>query len=696
QGSGAAGLHPLRRPPGSVPALRPRPDGGTDAGGAARAAGGARAGQSGQAGRGHRARQPADPGQPALRPRPLGLQGLLRRPRPLAATHGGGARPRALAPRPRARHARHRRGLHAVPGGGGGRRLPRRRRGAMSEPLADRSALSREEKLALLAHLARQKERAARTFPLTFAQQRLWFLARLEPENHANHIFRAVVWRGPLDAGALRRALAEVVRRHESLRTTFPEMDGEPRQKVAPAADLPLPVEDLGSLPLPEARERARELAEAESRRGFDLARGPVFRARLLRLAPAEHVLLLAMHHIVSDGWSMGLLFRELTALYRAFAAGLPSPLPEPAAQYPDFAAWQRARLTDERLAAELAWWRRKLAGYPDYLELPGDRPRPAGGSFKGAVEPFEIPPELSERLRALALREGATPFMLLLAAFETFLYRVSGQDAFLVATNVAGRNRTELEGVIGFFTEILLLRARVGGGLTFRELLSWVRQDSLDAQAHQELPFERLVEELQPERHLSHNPLYQVLFVLQNLPGGAVEVPGVELGGLPMERGLAKLDLTLEMAERDGVFSGYFEYNTDLFDRATVARLVGNFLQLLAGIAGGGIERPLGELPLLTAEERRRALAEWNPRFTGAAGLIPERVAEQARRAPGAPAVLFGDGALSYAELEAGANRLARALRRRGVGPDSPVGVCLERSLEMPMALLGVLKAGG
>ncbi len=564
----------------------------------------------------------------------------------------------------------------------------------MSEPMADRAALSREEKLALLAHLARQKERAARTFPLSFAQQRLWFLARLEPENHANHIFRAVVWRGPLDADALRRSLAEVVRRHESLRTTFPEVDGEPRQKVAPAADLPLPVEDLGPLPLPEARERARGLAEEESRRGFDLTRGPVFRARLLRLAAAEHVLLLSMHHIVSDGWSMGLLFRELTALYRAFAAGLPSPLPEPAVQYPDFAAWQRARLTGERLAGELAWWRERLAGYPDYLELPGDRPRPAGGSFKGAVEPFEVPLALSERLRALALREGSTPFMVLLAAFETFLHRISGQDAFLVATNVAGRNRTELEGVIGFFTEILLLRARLDGGLTFRQLLSWVRQDSLDAQAHQELPFERLVEELQPERHLSHNPLYQVLFVLQNLPGGAVELPGVELAGLAVERGLAKLDLTLEMAERDGIFAGYFEYNTDLFDRATVARMAGNFLQLLAGIADG-TERPLGELPLLTPQERRRALGEWNPRFTGAAGLIPERVAEQARRTPGAPAVLFGDGALSYAELEAGANRLARALRRLGVGLDSAVGLCVERSLEMPLAMLGILKAG-
>ncbi|MEA2603268.1 MAG: hypothetical protein QOF89_4260 [Acidobacteriota bacterium] len=572
----------------------------------------------------------------------------------------------------------------------------------MNEPMTDRSTLSRDEKLALLARLARQKERAARAFPLTFAQQRLWFLDRLDPGSHANNIFRAVTWSGALDAGALRRALAEVVRRHEALRTCFPEVDGEPRQKVAPAADFPLPVEDLGSLPPAEGRRRARELAEAESRRGFDLARGPLFRARLVRLAADEHVLFLTLHHMVSDGWSMGLLFHEMTVLYRAFAAGLASPLPEPALQYPDFAAWQRERLTGERLAGELAWWRERLAGFPDYLELPGDRPRLAGGSFRGALETFTLAPELSEGLRTLARGAGATPFMVLLAAFETFLYRMTGQDAFLVATNVAGRNRTELEGVIGFFTEILLLRARLSRDVTFRELLAWVRRDALDAQTHQELPFERLVEELQPERHLSHNPLYQVLFVLQNVPGGgAVAIPGARLGNLPLERGLAKLDLTLEMMEHEGVFSGYFEYNTDLFEAATVSRMVECFLQLLGGIidgsTAGGADRPVGELALLTPEQRQRALVDWNPRFSGAPRLVPERVSEQARRTPEAPAVLFGDGeALTYGELEAGANRLARELRRLGVGPDSRVGVCLERSLAMPMALLGVLKAGG
>ena len=566
----------------------------------------------------------------------------------------------------------------------------------MSEPLKDLSGLSREDKLALLARLARQKERASRSFPLSFAQQRLWFLDRLDPGNYANNIFRAVTWDGPLNAAALGRALSEVVRRHESLRTTFPEVEGEPRQKVAPAADLPLPVENLRHVPAEERSRRVRELAVEESRRPFDLANGPVFRTRLVQLAEEEHVLFLAMHHIVSDGWSMGVLFRELTALYRAFAGGLPAPsLPELPVQYPDFAAWQRERLSGDRLDGELAWWRERLAGFPDYLELPTDHLRPPGGSFRGAIEPFTLPPEMAEALRALARQEGSTPFMVLLAAFEILLYRYSEQETFLVATNVAGRNRTELEGVIGFFAEILLLRARLDRGLSFRELLAWVQRDTLDAQEHQELPFERLVEELQPDRHLSHNPLYQVLFVLQNTPGGSVELPGVRLGNLALERALAKLDLTLDMVERGDVFAGFFEYNTDLFERATIARLTEHFLQLLAGIVADP-DRRVGDLPLLTPEERRRALVEWNPAFSGSPGLVPELVSEQARRTPDAPAVLFGDGILTFAELEARSNRLARSLRRLGVGLDAPVGVCLERSLAMPLALLGVIKAGG
>ncbi len=559
----------------------------------------------------------------------------------------------------------------------------------VNPPVKTATGLSREEKLALLARLAVQKERAARSFPLSFAQQRLWFLDRLEPGNHTHNVFRALTWSGVLDVEALRKSLSELVRRHEALRTVFPEVEGEPRQKVVPAFELMLPVEAVVDL------DDARRVAEEEARQPLDLIAGPIFRARLLRVSPEEHVLLLTIHHIGFDGWSMGLLYRDLTALYRAYSAGVNPTLPEPALQYPDFAAWQRERLTDERLAGELSWWRDRLAGFPDYLELPADRLRPSGGSFRGSIESFSLGPDLSESLRVLARNEGSTPFIVLLAAFELLLFRVSEQNAFLVGTNVAGRNRTELEGVIGFFAEILLLRARLDGTASFRHLLEWVHRDTLDAQAHQELPFERLVEDLQPQRQLSHNPLYQVLFVLQNVPGGTVELPGIKLGSLPLERGLAKLDLTLDMVERGGVLAGFLEYNADLFDRTTVARLAGCFVQLLVGIAADP-GRAVGELPLLTAEERHRALAEWNPRFTGAPALVPSRISEQALRTPEAPAVLFGDEVLTFAQLEDQSNRLAFALRRLGVGLDTPVGVCLERSLHMPMALLGVLKSGG
>jgi amino acid adenylation domain-containing protein len=559
----------------------------------------------------------------------------------------------------------------------------------------DLATLSREEKLALLARLAREKERAARTFPLSFAQQRLWVLDRLDPGHFANNIFRAVAWSGPLDVGALRRSLAEIVRRHEALRACFVEHEGEPGQRVTAAREVLGEVEELGGLAPERRRERAGELAREESRHAFDLANGPVFRARLLRLAAEEHVLLLNMHHIVSDGWSLGLLFHELTTLYRAFAEGLPSPLPEPALQYPDFAEAQRRHLSGARLADKLRFWSERLKGFPDRLDLPFDRPRPAGGSLRGAIEPFELPADLSREVRALARREGATPFMALLAAFELTLFRWSGQRAFLLGTNVAGRDRPELEGLIGDFAETLVLRARVESRTSFRELLAWARNDLLEAQVHRDLPFERLVEHLRPEREMATNPLFQVSFVFQNAPAGGAAPPGVSLGTLPVERGLAKLDLTLEMVERDGTFSGYLEYNTDLFERATAARLAADFVRLLSAAAADP-DRAAGELPRLTAEERHRALFDWNPRPPAPPALVAARIAERARLAPESPAVLFGGQALSFEELDSRANRLARALRRLGVGADTRVGVCLERSLHLPVALLGVLKSGG
>ncbi|HVR97698.1 MAG TPA: amino acid adenylation domain-containing protein, partial [Thermoanaerobaculia bacterium] len=565
----------------------------------------------------------------------------------------------------------------------------------MSEP-SKPLGLSREEKLALLERLTHQKERVSRTFPLSFAQQRLWFLDQLDPGNHVNNIFRAQVWHGPLDVAALQRALTEIVRRHESLRAVFPTVDGEARQRVTPAAEVPLPVEDLSGYRAETRRGRAQERAHAESRHAFDLANGPLFRAGLLRLAPEEHVLLLGMHHIVSDGWSMGLLFRELTVLYRAFAGGLTSPLPELPLQYPDFAAWQRDKLAGSALDAGLVFWRERLAGADTVLELPADRPRPALESFRGAIHLFSVPEADARRLAALGREAGATTFMTLLAAYEVLLHRVTGQADFLIGTPVAGRDRAEVEELIGFFANTLLLRARLTASPTFREVLARVRRDTLEGYGQADVPFERIVEELRPERHLSHNPLFQTMFALQNQPGGAVELPGLDVEPLSVDRGLAKLDLTLEMAETAEGLEGYFEYNTDLFDGATIERLAACFRTLLSGLAAQP-ERPVGDLPLLSNGERRWVLTGWNPAPTAEPAEPVHRLfAGRAAETPEAPAVLFGGERLTYGELDRRANRLARHLRTLGVGPDVAVGVCLERSFEMAEAVLAVLKAGG
>ncbi|MEA2690743.1 MAG: hypothetical protein QOJ16_130, partial [Acidobacteriota bacterium] len=564
----------------------------------------------------------------------------------------------------------------------------------MSTPEKSLRGLSREEKVALLNRLARRQDRAARTFPLSFAQQRMWFLDRLDPGNPANNIFRALTFSGRLDPAVLARALTEIVRRHEALRTTFPTVGDEPRQRVAAAAELPLPTVDLSGLPAARRQPAAAELAGRESRHAFDLARGPLFRAALLRLDRAEHVLFLGLHHIVADGWSLGLLSAELTTLYPALSRGLPSPLPEPALQYPDFATGQRERMTGDRLRAELDWWREEIGEAPTVLELPADRQRPAAESFRGSLERLALPAEVESGLKTLGREAGATLFMTLLAAFEVLLYRYTGQPGFLVGTTVAGRDRQESEGSIGFFANTLLLPAGLAGNPAFRQLLARVRQSTLSAYGHQELPFERLVEELHPERDLSRNPLFQVLFALQNLPPQEVSLPGLTLGEMDVERGLSKLDLTLDLADNGCGVAGYFEYSTDLFEAATIARLAGHFLTLLAGIAADP-DHPVAELPLLARTERQRILFGWNPEGYEPRPAVPGRIAAQARLTPTAPAVLFGGERLSYADLDSRANRLARYLRRRGVGADTRVGLCLERSLAMAVALLGVLKAG-
>ncbi|HYG62068.1 MAG TPA: amino acid adenylation domain-containing protein, partial [Thermoanaerobaculia bacterium] len=538
--------------------------------------------------------------------------------------------------------------------------------------------------------------------PLSFAQQRLWFLERLSPGGVAYNIPLAVRLSGALDAQVLENALLEVARRHEALRTTFAERDDLPVQVITPEPPIFLVVGDLSDLP-----QAARELemsrrALAEALRPFDLAAGPLVRALLLRLDEEEHALLVTMHHIVTDGWSMGIFLRELTALYGAFVQGRPSPLPELPIQYGDFAAWQRAWLTGGVLDAQLGYWQGRLAGAPPRLILPSDRPRPALETHRGASRPVELTPELSHALATLAGREGATPFMVLVAGFAALLGRYSGQDDVVVGSPIAGRTRREVEGLIGFFVNTLALRVELADRPDFSGLLRQVRRTALDAYAHQDLPFERLVEELVTERDLGHSPLFQVMLAVQNTPAGPSgmpPVPGLELRPVEVEAGTAKFELSLSFAPRGEELLGDLDYNTDLFDSATAERLARHFVRLLEG-AVAAPEIPLPELSLLAPSEQQHVLREWNDTATdyGAESgvCLHGLVRAQVERAPDAVAAVSEDEHLSYRELARQAGCLAPRLTEVGAGPESVVAICAERSLEMIVGMLGILEAGG
>ncbi|MBW8875033.1 MAG: non-ribosomal peptide synthase/polyketide synthase [Acidobacteria bacterium] len=537
---------------------------------------------------------------------------------------------------------------------------------------------------------------AAGPWPLSFAQERLWFLEQLEPGTPFYNIPGAVRLRGGLRPEVLTPALAELVARHGALRTTFGDQDGRPYQVIAPAVAVGLPLIDLAALP-PAAREGEVELlVTAETRRPFDLARGPLLRVVLYRLDGRDHVLVHTLHHIVSDGWSSEIFVREITALYRAFCAGRPSPLPPLPLQYADYAVAQREQLAGERLAAQLAYWRRQLAGTTG-LELPGDRPRPAVETFRGMSRPVRLDGATTRALHALAQRHGATLFMTLLAAFQTLLWRYSGQTDVPVGSPIANRNRRQLEGVFGFFANTLVLRTDLSGSPTFAALLRRVSEVTLGAYAHEDLPFERLVEELQPERDMSRNPLFQIMFVLQNQPREEIALEDLAVSPLAVDSATAKFDLTMFWREEQGALAGVVEHNSDLFDRATVLRFYRHFEGLVAAVlADPG--RPVGELPLLSPVERHQMLAEWNDVAAAASREICAHawVEEQVAQSPEALAAVFAGRRLSYRELNATANRWAHGLRRRGVGPESLVGICVERSLDMVVAALAVLKAGG
>ncbi len=532
--------------------------------------------------------------------------------------------------------------------------------------------------------------------PLSFAQERLWFLDHLEPGSAAYNVPGAMRLRGALDADALEWALGEVVRRHEALRTVFETRGGRAVQVVLPPDPFPLPVEDLRGLPDAAREETLRGVVAEEVRRPFDLARGPLLRVRLLRSGDAEHVLVLVMHHVVSDAWSMGIFFGELGELYASRVGDREVPLAPLPVQYADFAVWQRAWLRGDALERQLAWWRERLAGAPAVLELPTDRSRPAVQRFVGASHVFAVPEETARALRALGRREGATPFMVLLAAFQLLLARWSGQDDVVVGTPIAGRNRAETERLVGFFVNTLALRTELWDDPSFRALVGRVRETTLGAYQHQDLPFERLVEELQPERSLSRTPLFQVMFAFQNAPPGGLELPGVTIEPLEFDYRSEKFDLTLTLMEHPEGLLGGVQYSTDLFDAATVERMCGHLVTLLGGAADDP-SRPVSELPLLGAAERVEVVAA-----AGSGAVFPVRetlhgrFAAVAARAPDAAAVTLGAESLTYAELDARSAALALALWGNGVGPEVRVGLCLERSPEAVVAILAVLRAGG
>ncbi|MBD1812959.1 non-ribosomal peptide synthetase [Microcoleus vaginatus DQ-U2] len=578
----------------------------------------------------------------------------------------------------------------------------------MSDLIERIAALSPEKRELLLQRLNQKKEsvslekilpqsRESNTFPLSFAQQRLWFFEQLTPGNFTYHILAGVRLTGTLDARALDRSLNELVKRHEVLRTAFKTINGQPVQAIASNLELKILEIDLRSLPETERSREVERLIAAEAKLAFDLSQAPLLRAKLLQLSDSNWVLLLSTHHIISDAWSMGIFIQELATFYQAFCTGKPSPLPELSVQYADFASWQRQWLQGEVLETQVAYWKKQLGGNLPVLNLPTDRPRSAVQTFRGAVHKFTIPKALAEEIAQLSQREKATLFMTLLAAFKTLLYRYTGQEDILVGSPIANRNRREIEELIGLFANTLVFRTNLSSNPTFKELLARVREVALGAYNHQDLPFEKLVEILQPERDLSHNPLFQVLFSLRNVRTPQIKLSGVTLSSLEIERKTARFDLALDLEEGLEGINGTLEYSQDLFDASTARRIAGHFLTLLESIAANPEQR-ISHLPILTKPEQQQLLFEWNNTQSDIPKnlCVHELFEAQAERTPDAIAVVFEGEQLTYRELNRRANQLAHHLKNLGVKPEIPVGILVDRSLEMVVGLLGILKAGG
>ncbi|MDB9349013.1 amino acid adenylation domain-containing protein [Nodularia spumigena] len=533
--------------------------------------------------------------------------------------------------------------------------------------------------------------------PLSFAQQRLWFLEQLQLGNATYNLPTAVRLKGNLDVRVLERSLNEIIQRHEVLRTHFKTVNGNPVLHIQPSVTLPLAVIDLQTFNPLEQDEEVRHLALKEAQTPFDLATDVLLRVKIIRLAKDENVVLFTMHHIISDGWSMEILIKELATLYNAFSTNQPSPLPELAIQYVDFAVWQRQWLQGEVLDTQLDYWRQQLGGILPVLQLPTDYPRGRVQTFRGAIESFSLSPQLSQDIIKIAKSAGVTPFVTLLTAYKILLHRYTGQTDILVGTPVANRHRREIEGLIGFFVNTLVLRTNLTDNPSFQDLLQQLKNTTWQAYDHQDIPFEKLVEVLQPERDLSFNPLFQVKFRLENAPTEKLELPGLTLTPLNRTEASAKLDLSLDMYETSTGFVGAFEYNRDLFAPETISRMVGHFQTLLTAIVENP-EKRTSELPLLTESERQKILIDWNQTQVEFPSHLTfqDLFAAQVEKTPDAVAVIFDNQSLTYKELNQKSNQVAHYLQQKGVKPEIIVGLCVERTPLMIIALLGILKAGG
>ncbi len=525
----------------------------------------------------------------------------------------------------------------------------------------------------------------------------MWFLDQLEPGNTAYNLAGAFRLKGPLQVDCLERSLNEILKRHEVLRTTFSTLEGRPVQRTWPSRPIDLPVVDLRQLCESQREAEAQRLAKEETQKPFDLVHGPLMRVMILRLEDEDYVMLLSMHYIVSDGWSMAVLLRELSVLYEAFSNREPSPLPELPVQYADYARWQREWFQGEVLKTQLAYWTKQLDGIST-LQLPTDRPRLPAQSFCGARQSFVFSETLLQGLKRLSNQYGITLFMTLLGAYRTLLHRYTGQDDIVIGSPIAGRNHSQFEGLIGPFVNVLVFRMNVAGNPTFRDLLGRVRAICLDAYDHADLSFDKLVEELHPLRDLSHNPLFQVTFALRNTPPLLLELPGLTAQDFEIGSGVARCDLHLFLAvESETTLKGWLSYNTDLFNASTIKRMAGHFQKIVEAMVANPNQQ-IATLPILTGAERNQLLVEWNSTKKDYPHnkCIHQLFEEQVQRTPDAVAVVFDEHELTYGELNARANQLSRYLRKHGVAPDVLVGILMERSLDMVVALMGILKAGG